>query len=571
MHMAGNSWDHEVDLLVVGSGAGALVTAITAADLKAKVLVIEKSGEYGGTSATSGGGIWIPNSPLAAENELAKTMGFTDSEEEAFQYVRALSAPNVPDSLIRAYVKYAPKMLEWVVKNTPVRYTPQPYPDYHAELPGGKQGFRTHLPEPMDGKLLGDDILTLRATSPAASLFGCINWRFDETYTVLYRPKGWMKTLAGMIWRYVSDIPHRFRSSKDRYLTLGTSLMGGLRLALNARGVPLWLNTPMTRLIEENGRVVGVEATREGKTIRIGARRGVVLAAGGFERNADMRKRHLPGDPDPTVSGSQENNTGDAIVAAANIGASLRNMQSSWAAPVFRVPGENRARLCTIERALPGCIMVNQAGKRYLNEAASYHIVGQQMVTANQPGAGTQPSWMIFDYTYRHKYPMGPVMPLIPDFLQTPAVQKIMRKGSTIEELARKINVPAEALAETVRRFNDGARRGEDPDFQRGAAAYDRMYGDQRVTPNPNLAPIEKAPFYAVPIYAGDIGTNGGVATDEYARALNADGTPIEGLYVTGNNAASVMGESYPGAGSTLGPAMTFGFIAARHAAGAND
>ena len=569
--MASNGWDQEVDVLVVGSGAGGVIAAITAADNKADVLLIEKSSEFGGTSATSGGGIWIPNSPLVAGNPIAEAMGHSDTEEEAFQYVRALSAPNVPDSLIRSYIQNAPKMLDWVVKNTPVRYSAQPYPDYHAELPGGKQGFRTHLPEPLDGKLLGDDILTLRATSPAASLFNRINWRFDETYTVLFRPKGWLKTLLGMLWRYVTDIPHRFRSPKDRYLTLGTALMGGLRLALNQRRVPLWLNTPMVRLIEENGKVVGVEARREGKTVRIAARRGVVLAAGGFERNSELRKRHLPGDSDPTVSGSQVNNTGDAILAAADIGAELRNMQSSWAAPVFRVPGEERARLCTIERALPGCIMVNQAGKRYLNEAASYHIVGQQMVRANAPGAGTQPSWMIFDHTYRHKYPMGPVMPLIPDFLQAPAVQKILHKGSTIEELARKINVPAEALAATVRTFNEGARRGEDPEFQRGAAAYDRMYGDARVTPNPTLAPLDKAPFYAVPIYAGDIGTNGGVATDEYGRALSETGTPITGLYVVGNNAASVMGESYPGAGSTLGPSMTFGYVAARHITGAND
>lgn len=566
-----NGWDHEVDVLVVGSGAGGLVAAITAADYKADVLVIEKSGEYGGTSATSGGGIWIPNSPLVAGNQIAEAMGHTDTEDDAFQYVRALSAPNVPDDLIRSYIRNAPKMLEWVVTKTPVRYSAQPYPDYHAELPGGKQGFRTHLPEPLDGRLLGDDMLTLRAASPAASLFGRINWRFDETYSMLFRPKGWTKTLAGMLWRYIADIPHRFRSRKDRYLTLGNALVGGLRLALNERRVPLWLNTPLVSVVEENGKVTGVEVRRHGKLMRIGARRGVVLAAGGFERSRDLRQRYLPGDSDPTVSGSQGNNTGDAILAAEKIGAGLRNMQSSWAAPVFRVPGEDRARLSTIERALPGCIMVNQAGKRYLNEAASYHIVGQQMVALNTSGAGTQPSWMIFDSTYRHKYPMGPLLPLVPDFLQAPAVQKILRKASTIEELAAKISVPAEALAATVRHFNDGARRGEDPEFHRGAAAYDRMYGDARVTPNPTLAPIEKAPFYAFPIYAGDIGTNGGVAVDEHARVLSREGEPIAGLYAVGNNAASVMGESYPGAGSTLGPAMTFGFVAARHAVGAND
>lgn len=562
--MSGSGWDKIVDVVVVGSGAGGLTAAVAAADARAEVLVIEKGAEYGGTSAMSGGGIWIPNSHLAVE------AGLEDSEEEAFTYVRGLSAPNVPDETIRAFIRRAPEMLAWIEANTPVRYASMPYPDYHVENDGGKQGFRTHLPQTFDGRRLGADILTLRSASPAASLMGIINWRFEETYALLYRSRGWWRVLARMVWRYATDLPHRFRSRKDRNLTLGTALVGGLRVALNERKVPLWLNTPLVDLITEDGRVAGVEVRHEGRLTRIAARRGVILAAGGFERNQGLRSRYLPGSDDPTRSGSQTNNTGDSILAAEKAGAALRNMQSTWSAPVFRVPGEPSARLSTIERALPGCIMVNQAGHRYVNEAASYHIVGREMIAKDTPGAGTSQSWVIFDHAYRHRYPMGPVLPLVPDSLQPRAVRKILKKADTIEALAAEIDMPAAALKDTVERFNAGARKGEDPDFGRGAAAYDRMYGDPRVQPNPTLAPVAEGPFYAFPIYGGDIGTNGGIVTDENARVLDAADRPIQGLYAVGNNAASVMGESYPGAGATLGPAMTFGYVAGRHIMGAN-
>lgn len=559
------AWDTEVDVLVVGSGAGGLVSAIVAADHHARVLVIEKSGEYGGTSATSGGGIWIPNSHLAA------AAGLQDSEAEAYEYLRGLSAPNVPDEVIRAYIRKAPEMLRWLVEQTPVRYNSVPYPDYHVENPGGKPGFRTHLPAGFDGRRLGDDMRTLRSASPAASLFGIINWGFEDTHAFLFRSKGWMRRMAAMFWQYASDVPFRFSSLKDRRLTLGTALVGGLRSALNERGVPLWLNAALEDLVRDDKGVTGAVVKRDGRALRIRALKGVVLAAGGFERNRELRAKHLPGSDDPTMSGSQVNNTGDAISAAARAGAALRNMHSSWAAPVFRVPGEARARLSAVERALPGSIIVNQAGKRYLNEAASYHLAGKAMIAEDKPGAGTQPSWMIFDHTFRHKYPAGPLLPLIPDALQAPGVRKILRKASTLEGLAQEIGVPPQILRETVERFNADARTGVDRDFDRGGPAYDRMYGDQRVQPNPTLAPLEKAPFYAMPIYSGDIGTNGGVATNENAQALDANGRMIPGLYVVGNNAASVMGESYPGAGATLGPSMTFGYVAGRHVTGANS
>ena len=547
------SSDLEVDVLVVGSGAAGLTAALAAATAGGEVLVIEKSDEFGGTSATSGGGIWIPNS------DGAKAAGMADSDEEAFEYIRPLAEPDVPDAAIWSYIHNGRKMVRWVHANSPVRFTSQDYPDYHVELPGGKPGHRTHLPENYDGRELGKDIRYLRSTSPSSSLFGKINWKFDEVYALLYRHRGWQFTLAKMLWRYYSDIPHRFRSRKDRTLVCGMALIGGLFVALKERQVPLWRNTRLVKLEQEGGRIVGAMIMREGVEQRIRTRRGVILAAGGFERNATMRAQYLPDAPDPLLSGSQQNNSGDAIIAALEVGAGLRNMGSSWASPVFRIPGEERARPSIFERALPGSIMVDNSGSRYLNEAASYHIVGQQMMAHHKPG---EHSWLIFDGKYRFKYPAGPLMPLIPDMLHNRNIRKVVRKASTIEGLAEKIGIAPAALRETISGFNEDARQGVDRQFSRGRATYDHLFGDAAVKPNPNLAPLEKPPFYAMPIYGGDIGTNGGVATDEFAHGLDSGGRPIPGLYAIGNCAASIMGTSYPGAGATIGPGMTFGYIA---------
>lgn len=563
--MSGN-WDKEVDILVVGSGAGGMLSALVGARNRAEVLIVEKAELWGGTSATSGAGIWIPGS------DVAKAAGFDDDLDAAFTYLRALSADNVPDANIRAYVDNAAPMLRWLMANTPIEYLAFPYPDYHAENPGGSAtGFRTHLPLPLDGKPLGKDIRTQRFPSPAASLFGYLNWHFTETYELLYRSKGWMLNLGRNLARYWFDWPFRFTSRKDRRLTLGNALTGALRMALNDAKVPLWLDTPLVELVTEKGRVTGAVVERSGKAFRIGVRKGVVLAAGGFDKNQAMREANAPLYPEARYSGGVSSNTGDSIRAGEAVGAATMNLQSAWAAPVFYVPGEDRGRLCTIERALPGCIMVNQRGERYLNEAASYHVVGQQMARRQRDEGDADPSWMIFDHRYRHQFPMGPLYPLMPDWLHRGEVRAILKKAKSIGALAAEIGVDPARLSATVARFNEGAAKGEDPDFHRGEAAYDKMYGDPRQQPNPCLRAIDEGPFYAMPIHPGDIGTNGGLLTDARARVLDAKGKAIAGLYAVGNNAASAMGESYPGAGVTIGPAMTFGYVAARDMTGGND
>jgi len=559
------AWDEVVDVLVVGSGAGGLLSALVAAENGASALVVEKEPLWGGTSATSGAGIWIPASDQARE------AGFDDKAEDAFTYVRALSADNVPDANIRAFVENAADMLRWMGEHTPLTYCAFPYPDYHAENPGGSPtGYRTHMPLPLDGRELGRDVETLRFASPAASLFGYLNWHFDETYILLFRQKGWWWHLAKSLARYWFDWPFRFKSRKDRRLTLGNALIGGLRLALNKHDVPIWLESPLAELIEEDGRIAGAIVHRKGKPVRVAARKGVILAAGGFDKNQQMRDANAPLYGNALYSGGITGNTGDSIRAGEAVGAETMNMQSAWAAPVWYVPGEDRGRLSTIERALPGCIMVNQKGERYLNEAASYHIVGQQMARRHSEHGDASPTWFVFDHTFRHKYPAGPLLPLVPDWAQNGMVKTILKKGRTIAELAKDMGVDPGSLMSTVERFNEHAAKGEDPDFRRGEAAYDKMYGDPSVSPNPCLKPIEKGPFYAMPIYPGDIGTNGGLKTDERARVVGKDNAPIGGLYAVGNNAASAMGESYPGAGVTIGPALTFGYLAVRDALGVN-
>jgi 3-oxosteroid 1-dehydrogenase len=559
------AWDDEVDILVVGSGAGALTAAVIASDAHANVAVIEKGALFGGTSATSGGVIWIPNSPLA-DPRLHQ-----DSPEEAFAYISALTEGTVPEPRIRAFIDNAPRMLAYMVANSEVRYSAIPYTDYHAELPGGKLGYRSHEATPLDGRRLGPDLVHLRPTHISQLLFGRMSWTSSEASPMISRSKGWIGKLLKVTGRYYLDIGERLRSSRSRYLVCGNALLGRLKLSLDERKVAIQRSTRLIELVREGGAVTGAVVEHDGRRRRIRARRAVILGAGGFERNPELRARHLDRTVNPEWSGAQPNNTGDTLLAAEAVGAATARMGSAWWAPTIKVPGEESARPLFFERSLPGSIIVNQVGKRYMNEAASYHIVGREMMENNRPEAPTSPSWILFDQRFHWRYPMGPMMPMIPDFLHPRAVRDILVKTRTWDEMADRLNIDRAVLRDTIARFNANAREGKDPDFGRGHQPYDRFYGDPKVTPNPNLLPLEHAPFYALPIYPGDIGTNGGLATDANAQVLDGDGLPIPGLYAIGNTAASVMGPSYPGAGATIGPAMTFGFIAARHAMGVNQ
>lgn len=561
--------DSQYDVVVVGSGAGAMMAAVRAHDNGFSVLVVEKAELYGGTSAVSGGGIWIPNNDHIARE------GGQDCREDALTYLKAATAGLVPASRLASYVDAAPRMLRYAESNTRVRYRAVPgYADYYQDLPGSKMGLRSLDPLAFDARELGGDYLKMRETSPTMLMFGRISMTTFEAITLLARIKGWRGLAAKLILRYWTDLPGRLKSRRDRRLAMGAALVGALRRSMMDRNIPLWLSTPMDRLIVEKGRVTGIVVRRDGREMRISARKGVILAAGGFERNQAMREKYLPKPTNARWTAAPPCNTGDAIRAGQAIGASVGLMEHAWWTPTVYVPGEEKPRGLFSERALPGCLVVNRLGKRFANEAQDYLDFVLAMYEDHRKTSANLPAWMIFDANFRFKYNAGPLVSgsVMPD-KRVPKdwLGKTYFRSDTLEGLAKAIGVDHAGLAESVRRINQYAQTGVDADFGKGSNKYDTFYGDPSVKPNPCLGPVVKPPFYALRLDGGDIGTKGGLLTDEHGRVLDEAGIPILGLYATGNTSASVTGASYPGAGATLGPAMTFGYIAANHIAGIKD
>nr|WP_322093469.1 FAD-dependent oxidoreductase [Paraburkholderia bannensis] len=552
------------DVVIVGSGAGGLLAACRAADQGLSVVVLEKSGEYGGTSAVSGGGIWIPCNHLIAE------AGGKDTREAARIYLDACIEGASSPARVDAYLDTAPEMLRYLEARTPVRYQSLAhYADYFQALPGAMPGYRALDPLPFDGARLGSEFARLRQPSPGTLVGGRVAVTSKEAHTLLAKERGFMALALREFGRYWFDIRARLRSRRDRRLTLGNALVGGLRYALLERKVPLWLDTPMRDLIEFDGRIEGVLVERNGKPLRVLARRGVILAAGGFERNQTLRERYLPQPSNAQWSATPPNNTGDAIMAGERAGGALALMEHVWGAPTLRVAQEEKQRALFVERNLPGCVIVNGLGRRFVNEAAPYSEFVPAMYRDHAKTGACLPAWMIFDARFRKRYPCGPIMPasMMPDARIPESFRSLLYRADSLDSLAAQIGVNAAGLHETVTQMNAYAASGVDEAFGKGGNVFDTYYGDPAVQPNPCLAPIGEAPFYAVRIDAGDIGTKGGLVTDENARVLRAEGSVIAGLYAIGNSSASVMGASYPGAGSTLGPAMTFGYRAADHCA----
>jgi len=553
--------DH--DVIVVGSGAGAMLSACRIADRGLSVLIIEKSDRYGGTSAISGGAIWIPN------NDQMKAAGVEDSPEEALTYLRACVKGEVSEERLQAFVDNAPRLVRYLNQSTRVRYAPNAhYADYYPGVPGAKPGARTMDIEKFDAAELGDEFANLRDQSPATLIMGRYSMTTPEAVHLMGRLPGWKRLIGRIVIKYWLDVRWRLRTRRDRKLTFGNGLVAALRRSLMDRKVPLWLNTGMESLIVENGRVAGVMVRREGKELRLDARCGVVLASGGFERNQAMRDTYLPGPSQAGWSATPPVNTGDAIQAGMAIGAQTALMNHAWFCPTLAVPGEEKQRGVFAERSMPGTVAVNAQGRRFANESAPYLDFVYSMYADQASNGGSVPCYLVFDAAFRSKYPMGPLMPssVMPDKrLPKDWDGKVYWRADSVKALAERIGVQAAGLEESVRNMNRYAGSGVDEEFDRGGNSFDRFYSDPSVTPNPNLATISQGPFYAVRLDAGDIGTKGGLLTDEHARVLDQQDQPVAGLYCIGNNSASAMGASYPGAGGTLGPAMTFGFVAAEH------
>ncbi|MBA6412074.1 FAD-dependent oxidoreductase [Parahaliea sp. F7430] len=555
--------DKKVDVLVIGSGAGALTAACRAADQGAQVLVVEKAGYYGGTSASSGGGLWIPN------NHLMKAAGIDDSEEEALTYLRTLTGDDVAPDVVEAYVRNAPLMLRYLEENTKASFESMVhYADYYQELEGAKPGGRSIDPLPYHARDLGQSFATLGRSHIQTTVMGLMGYTNQEGAVLLSKAPGWLKVVLKLVVEYGSDIVGRLKSRRSRRLVMGNALVGRLRHSLDERGVELWLNSPVTELVVEAGKVVGAVVSRGGSSEVVRAKRGVIIGAGGFEHSQAMRERYLPRPSQTSWSAASPNNTGDLIEAAHNIGAALHLMDEAWWGPTIVMPQEDRARMLFSERSMPGCIMVNGAGKRFVNESVAYTTAVQAMYK-DANGNANLPVYAIFDSRYRREYPFGPLLPkgMKLDWLQPKRIRhQFLKQSDTIEGLAKELGVNPVGLKNTVESFNGYAEVGVDKDFHRGENSYDLLYGDIRLKPNPCLAAIAEAPFYGVEIFPGDIGTKGGLLTNANAQVLDEAGEVIRGLYAIGNSAASPMGRYYPGAGATLGPAMTFGFIAANHA-----
>lgn len=558
----------EFDVIVVGSGAGAMLSAVRAADEGLTVLMIEKTEVVGGTSATSGGGIWIP------DNYDMPRAGLRDDLDRAFTYVKACARGLASDERVLAYVESAREMAAYLRQiGVPYRCMPK-YSDYYPGMDGALPGGRTMDPIDFNAARLGiDGLALLRPTNPGQLIMGRMTINAFEARTLLARERKAKWLVMWIMLRYMIDYPWRRKTTRDRRLTGGQALVGGLWTALRARKrVTVWRNAPLESLCRDGARVTGVIVERDGERREVTARKGVVLAAGGFERNQAMREAHLPQPTEAAWTATPPGcNTGDAIRAGAEAGGALHLMAHTWGVPTLHVPKEDRYRGLFVERSLPGCMVVNARGARFVNESCPYPEFQQAMYADHARTGASVPAWIVFDADFRRKYPIGPLPPgeAFPDSRLRKSWPKLVYwKDDTLGGLAAQIGVDADGLIASAARMTDYARTGRDLEFDRGGNGFDRYYGDVGVQPNPNLAPIARGPFYAMPLYPGEIGTKGGLLTDRDARVLNDAGQPIEGLYCIGNNSASVMGPSYPGAGSTLGPAMTFGYRAVAHLAG---
>ncbi len=558
---ATGEFDEHVDVLVIGSGAGGMTAALAARAKVLDVLLVEKAAHVGGSSALSGGGLWIPGAP-AQERE-----GYRPEPADTVAYLAAITDGAVSRDRLEAYVENGPKMLEFLEGLDPdLQFVWKPgYPDYFPELPGGSaRGSVINIP-PIDLRRLGDDeqlLLKPKGFTPKGF------WIKPNELVDFYRLRQTLKgklLFVRLVWRMV-----RAKLLGERIVTIGQALMARLLLAFRKQGVRLWTDSPLVSLITEGGAVVGAVVEHNGTVIRVGARGGVVLAAGGFEHNREMRRTYQPAS-DAELSLGAASNTGDAIRAAQDVGAGLDLMDSAWWYPCVEW-GPGRVVFSLNERMMPAQLIVNSGGNRYINEATPYSEFGIAMIEGEQDGTPRIPSWLITDdWSWRRYIIFGhlpiPWIPFAPaptgsrppkSWLESPS----LARGKTVEELAAGMGVPPDTLAATVARYNAVAATGKDTDFQRGDSAYDKYYSDITL-PSPNLAPLHGGPYYAFRLILADLGTNGGVRNDARARALRDDGSVIPGLYVTGNTAASVMGRSYAGAGATIGPAMTFGFVAA--------
>ena len=549
-------WDASYDVVVVGSGAAGLTAGLTAKLQGMKSLVIEKTDRYGGASAISGGALWIPN------NHIIKGAGVPDTHELARQYLDSTIGDRVPEELKETYITRGPEMLRFLYNKTKhMRFQyAKGYSDYYPEKPGGLSQGRSIEPLIFDLTKMGSLANSMRRATLSTKGFTMNSYEFHKVNMITRTLKG--KTTALKLGaRLVKS-----KVTKSDPVALGEALIARLRLSLAEANGELWLSTAFKNFIMGKGRVIGIIVERDGQELKIEAKKGVVLSSGGFSHNQTLREKYLPSPTNAAWTSSPEGQTGDILEPGVKIGATLDLMDKVWGAPSVIDP-QGHPFFLVADRGVPNMIVVDSAGQRFVNEAAPYHEFVDTMYKHQEVTQQAVPSWILIDASAKSRYIFTGLFPG-QAFPKSWFEHGVAKSAETIEELAKQMEVPAENLVATVNRFNDFARNGHDDDFYRGDSAYDNYYGDPTL-PNPNLAEIKKAPFYALRLYPGDIGTKGGLVVDEYARVIKENGEPIEGLYASGNCSASIMGETYPGPGATIGPGMTLSFVATAHMANA--
>jgi 3-oxosteroid 1-dehydrogenase len=549
--------DTTVDLLVVGSGTG-MAAALAAAERGLKVLIVEKSEYVGGSTARSGGALWLPASPILEENHAGDTM------PRAATYLESVVAGTAPPQRSAEFLAHLGATVEMLRRTTPLRFMwARDYSDYHPEHPGGTAAGRTCECKPFNTSVLGQYRSRLRPGIMQAKIP-------MPTTGADYR---WMNLMARVPRKGLPLIAKRLGQGVGglllgrRYTAGGQALAAGLFAGVLRAGIGVWTDAALVRLTTDGAKITGAVVEHDGRETTVTARRGVILAAGGFDHSMDMRWKFQSESLGENASLGAETNTGDAIRAAQDFGAATDLMDQAWWFPaVAPLPGASPVVMLA-ERSLPGSLIVDQTGNRFVNEATDYMSFGQRLLERERAGIPVETMWIVFDQLYRNSYVFGAELYPRMRLPQAWYDAGIAHRSDNMAELAGMIGVPELQFLSTVSRFNEMSRAGDDSDFHRGRSAYDRYYGDPTVTPNPNLRAFDKEPFYAVKMVLSDLGTCGGLRADERARVLREDGSAIDGLYAIGNTAANAFGNTYPGAGATIAQGLVYGYIAARDAA----
>lgn len=561
----------DYDLIVVGSGGGAIPAALIAKQLGNSAVILEKMDKVGGSTSYSGGVWWVPNGPLLAE------AGIADSYENARDYFDAVvtyQGPGVTAARRDAFLKGAPRMIGWLRgKGLKVRRPRDDWPDYYDTAPGGLAAGRSLLAAPFDLKTLGEwrDRLALY---PPLAAFPMGADEFPTLFLMKRTGAGRRKALR-IAWLMLKD-----RVLRRQTVANGAAIQGRMLQIALREGVVLHRATPVTSLLVEDDRVAGVVVVHDGveRTIRA---RAVIVNSGGFSRNGAFRTTVTDGPSGDEWTNANPGDTGEMLRAMVGIDAATdcldtawwvltsRNVDGSWPEGAVWHDGRILPFMHHLDLSLPHLMMVDQDGRRFADESGAYMEIGERMYVRHRDTGRAIPAWTIFDQRNRDRYPWGSAQPgqTPPQWLDS----GYMKKADTLAELAALCGIDAGGLAAEVTRFNGFCASGVDADYGRGSRAFDRAHGDPTVKPNPNLGTIEQGPFYAVAMYPGDVGTAGGVVTDEYARVVRADGSAIPGLYAIGNSTASVFGRCYPGAGASIAASFTFGMIAAHHALDSNE